>query len=90
MPQPGLFGPTRKPCDQRLVAAVALLEEIIVVDGVDAGVILKSSESPSRWDKEAGCHIMQHEYFSDLGDNLIKLYYLLLDEPQPHEVKREI
>lgn len=57
------------------------LNEIVVTEGVDKGVILLSSESPTHWDEEAQCYVYEHDYFSPLGDALIELYEMLVWEP---------
>lgn len=77
----GLFGePVKEPADIRLVKAITLLKEIVCVEGRDSGVIFKSSDSPTRWDKESGCQVYKHQYFSELGDSLIELYETLTGE----------
>jgi len=49
------------------------LEEIVCTSGVDAGVIYKSTESPTYYDNELKCQVYKHEHFSELGDSLVKL-----------------
>ena len=50
------------------------LESIVVTSGEDTGIILKSTESPSEYDKKLRIHVFENEYFSELGEELIKLY----------------
>ena len=66
--------------------ALNLLEEIVVTEGKDAGVILLSSESTFHkvfiptLGKEVEYY--DNQYFSPLGDALIKLYEILLEREQ--------
>ena len=53
------------------------LEEIVVTDGVDKGVILLSQDGPTHYDKELKCQVYDHEHFSPLGDALIELYDMI-------------
>lgn len=52
------------------------LEQIIITEGIDKGVILKSWESPYEvtWEGERRISMYKHQYFSELGDALIALY----------------
>lgn len=50
------------------------LEAIVIPDGIDAGVILLSGDSPAPWDEQRQCHVYQYEYFSPLGDALVTLW----------------
>lgn len=52
------------------------LQSIVCTDGVDAGVVLLSQESKSRYDPVLECQVYENEYFSPLGDALIGLYEL--------------
>lgn len=71
--------PTAKLNDalNRIGRAQAALEQIIIVDGIDAGVILLSAESTMKFSEAHGCEVYQNEFFSPLGDGLINLYRLL-------------
>jgi len=53
------------------------LDEIVVSEGEDAGVILLSSESPTHFDPAAKCQVYDHQNFSPLGDALVSLSRLL-------------
>lgn len=50
------------------------LEAIVIPDGIDAGVILLSQDSPTDWHEAQQCHVYQYEYFSPLGDALVALW----------------
>lgn len=50
------------------------LEQIVILNGQDAGVVLLSNDGPTHWDEEAKCQVYDHEYFSPLGDALIALH----------------
>ena len=72
-------GPTCRGCLDRerlrraLETAKRLLSEIVVTEGEDAGVILKSAESPTLTHPETGHQVYQYENFSELGDALVAL-----------------
>lgn len=61
---------------QHLASIIESLEKIVVPDGVDAGVILLSDDSPTKYDPEAKCQVYIHEHFSPLGDALVNLHKL--------------
>lgn len=89
--QPGLFGePVKEPADIRLVRAIVLLKEIVEVEGEDAGVIYKSVESPTTYDATIECQVYKHQYFSELGDALLELYYNLIGEADPNLADSDI
>lgn len=50
------------------------LQKIVCVDGIDAGAIYLSDESPTHYDAALKCHVYEHEYFSPLGDALVELW----------------
>lgn len=58
---------------RKLAAIRDALDKIVVSEGQDAGVILLSSESPTHYDKAAGCSVYEHEFFSPLGDALVSV-----------------
>ena len=64
--------------NQRIVLIRQQLEEIVCPEGDDAGVILKSSESPTHVEEINGRRVMvyDNEYFSELGAALVKLHAL--------------
>lgn len=62
------------PLELKLMDLRRDLEQIIITEGIDKGVILKSWESPTEWDATQQAHIYKHENFSELGDALIALY----------------
>jgi hypothetical protein len=53
------------------------LEEIVVHEGEDAGVILLSNEAPSHYDKELKANVYELEYFTPLGSALVELHKML-------------
>ena len=60
----------------KLVRLRAALQNIVCVDGIDAGVIYLSHESPTHYDEKLKCHVYEHEHFSPLGDALVELWKL--------------
>jgi len=66
--------------ETRIHAIRTALEEIVVPDGIDAGVILLSDASPTKYDPEAKCQVYLHENFSPLGDALVALHKLCVPE----------
>lgn len=56
------------------------LKEIVIPDGIDAGVVLLSNDGPTHWSEEHQCFVYEHEYFSPLGDALIELWNILNGE----------
>jgi len=54
-----------------------LLDQIVVAEGCDSGVILKSWESPTMYDPEIKGQVYKHEHFSELGDALVALHGLI-------------
>ena len=50
------------------------IAEIVIPDGIDAGVILLSDDSPSDYDEQQKCHVYRHQNFSPLGDALVSLW----------------
>jgi hypothetical protein len=56
-----------------LLAIREAIDEIVISEGEDAGVILMSSESPTHYSEEAKCQVYDHENFSPLGDALVAL-----------------
>ena len=55
----------------------AKLQEIVVTDGCDKGVVLLSHDGPTHYDHEIQCQVYDHENFSPLGDALIELYEMI-------------
>lgn len=49
------------------------LDEIVISEGEDAGVILLSWDSSTYYDLEHKCQVYKHEHFSPLGDALVNL-----------------
>ena len=58
---------------RQLAEAREALDQIVVSEGEDAGVILLSSNSPGDYDPERKVYVYRHEFFSPLGDALVKL-----------------
>lgn len=61
----------------KIEKAANALKEIVVVEGEDRGVILKSWDSPTHYDYELKAHVYDKECFSDLGKALCELYDML-------------
>ena len=59
--------------DARLAAIRAAIEEIVIPEGEDAGVMLVSSESRTRTEPGVGV-IYENEFFSDMGEKLVALW----------------
>ena len=55
------------------------LEEIIIPDGIDKGLILKSWDNPTYWDEERQISMYKYENFCELGDALIELHEMIED-----------
>lgn len=68
---------------ERLAAARAKLQEIVEVEGIDAGVIYLSSDATFKdfvtVDGKT-VSIYQNQYFSPLGDALIELWKILKED----------
>jgi len=62
--------------EERLAAIREKLKTIVETDGIDAGVIYLSWDSPTTYDPELKCQVYDHDYFSELGDALIALWVL--------------
>ena len=60
----------------KIAMIVDSLEKIVVPDGIDAGVILLSDDSPTKYDPELKVQVYLHENFSPLGDALVNLHKL--------------
>jgi hypothetical protein len=58
---------------ERLAAIRAAIDEIVVSEGEDAGVILLPSDSPTHFSELAKCRVYDFENFSPLGDALVAL-----------------
>jgi hypothetical protein len=56
------------------------LENIVVSEGEDAGVLLMSHESPTHYDETLKCQVYDHPHFSELGDALVSLATLAKEE----------
>jgi len=65
---------------RKLAAVRKALEKIVIPEGVDAGVILLSWESPTHYDPEIKCQVYEHENFSPLGYALVALWRLACDK----------
>lgn len=74
--------PRIKPMGSKISAIRDKLKEIIVTEGVDAGVILLSQESPTYFDKTLNCQVYKHLHFSPLGDALVELSRLVDEEAE--------
>ena len=68
------------PAEDRLKRITEALAEIVESDGEDAGLILLSWDSPTRYDPDLKCQVYLHENFSPLGDALVKLAKLARGE----------
>jgi hypothetical protein len=68
----------RTEVSERLEEIQKDLEEIVISDGLDQGVILLDHESPTDWSEERQCFVYRHENFSPLGDALINLHRKIL------------
>ena len=53
------------------------LSKIVIDEGTDSGVILLSDASPTYYDTAAKCQVYEHEHFSELGDALVALAWLV-------------
>ena len=64
--------------NQRIVLIRQKLEEVVCPEGDDAGVILKSSESPTHVEEINGRRVVVYDkaYFSELGEALVELHKL--------------
>lgn len=74
-----------KAATERLAKAKDLLEEIVVPEGEDSGLIWKSWESPTHPETLASGQTIQvydHEHFSELGDALVELWRVLSGQPE--------
>jgi len=70
---------------EALEAIKLKLEEIVVPDGIDSGVILLSWDSPTNYDPVAKCQVYQFENFSPLGDALVALHGMICAAIQQQE-----
>ena len=62
----------------RIAAIREKLQQIVVTEGEDAGVVLLSQEGPTHTEIHDGrpIAVYDHEYFSPLGDALMELWKL--------------
>ncbi|TXH55020.1 MAG: hypothetical protein E6Q97_09725 [Desulfurellales bacterium] len=60
-------------CRTRLHRVSSQLDEIVISEGEDAGVILLSSDSPTHYDADKRCQVYDNEYFSPLGKALVSV-----------------
>ena len=63
--------------------ALRLLEEIVVTEGIDKGVVLLSDYGTTHKETNADgeeIKVYDLEYFSPLGNALIRLYHMLKEE----------
>jgi hypothetical protein len=67
---------------QQIADIRAAIEKIVEPEGIDAGVILLSDDSPTHWSEEHQCHVYEHENFSPLGDALVNLWKLAAGKPE--------
>lgn len=58
-------------------AMLAKINEIVVTEGIDKGVVLLSQEGPTHYDTELKVQVYDHENFSPLGDALIELHDMI-------------
>lgn len=65
--------------EKKLAEARRLLEEIVIVEGEDKGVVLKDTESPTYYEPKVEGMVYIHQHFSQLGDALIELHETLKD-----------
>lgn len=63
------------------------LEKIVCTEEPDAGLLLVSTESDSRWDEKLKCNIYKHRHFSEMGDHLIALHRLVSKYLSPEAPK---
>lgn len=61
---------------EQLESARDHIETIVEPTGEDAGVILLSDDSPTRYDPNRKCQVYLHENFSPLGDALVLLHQM--------------
>ena len=64
-------------------AAREAINEIVIAEGEDAGVILLSDNSSIHYDPKVKCHVYDYENFSPLGDELVALARLLGSKVEP-------
>ena len=51
--------------------ALRLLEQAVIIEGDDAGVLLQSCKSTTHYDRATQCHVYDNEYFSSMGEWLV-------------------
>lgn len=61
---------------KRIDAIREAVEQIVVTEGEDTGVVLLSNDSPTKYDPHLKCEVYTHLNFSPLGDALIALHGL--------------
>jgi hypothetical protein len=61
---------------ERLEAIRKAIEEVVVTEGTDRGVVLLSGMGKSHYDPELKCQVYDCENFSPLGDALIAIHEL--------------
>lgn len=64
----------REAIEKRLAQISKAIQEIVVTEGEDIGVVMLSNDSPTSYDPGAKCHVYKHECFSPLGDALVALW----------------
>lgn len=73
----------------RLKQASAKLEEVVVTEGDDAGVVLLSSDAPARYEAGSDVPIYGLAYFSPLGEALMELCGMLRENSELSQPSRE-
>jgi len=62
--------------ESRLQKISDTMENIVVTEGEDAGVVLLSTEAPCRYEAGSNVAIYGLPYFSPLGESLMEVYHL--------------
>ena len=65
---------------RKLSAIRTALDEIVISEGADAGVILLSDDSPTHFSELTKCQVYDYENFSPLGDALVYLAKLAKEQ----------
>ena len=75
---------------QQLAEARECLEQIVLTEGQDRGLVLQDHESHTKYDEELKCHVYQCENFSPLGDALILLWEQLAEATNTKEPSKAV
>ena len=72
--------PRYRDAQARLARIRSMMEDIVCTQGIDKGIILVSDDAPTHREIIDGKTVVvyNHEYFSPLGDALIKVWEMTL------------